>query len=515
MTGPVAVGLGETWPRLDEFVALGVTHRIVPVVRRVLADTVTPVGVYRTLAAGRPGTFILESAQPDGTRSRFSFVGVRSRATLTIDGDGAAWHGDVPVGLESGRPLETIRAALAELASEAIEGLPPLTGGLVGALGWDIIRQWEPTLPANAPRELDVPDGVLLLATDIAAIDHVDGSVWLIANAVNADAKATGIENAYADAVARIDAMQAALQAPQAAAILVEDVDAPEPAVRQRTEVGGYEKAVKYAKEAIRDGEVFQVVPSQRFDVDCPADPFDVYRVLRTLNPSPYMYCLSLADAQGREFAIVGASPESLVTVKSGGVLTFPIAGSRPRGKTPEHDKALEEELLADPKERAEHVMLVDLARNDLVKVCEPTSVEVVEFMQVHRYSHIMHICSTVVGRLEEGRTALDAFVATFPAGTLSGAPKPRAIALIDELEPTRRGFYGGAVGYLDFAGNMDFAIAIRTALIQDGTAHVQAGAGIVADSVPATEAQETRDKAAAMLRAVSRASALRTADAD
>src|SRR5690606_2772107 len=187
---------------------------------------------------------------------------------------------------------------------------------------------WEPTLPANAPRELDVPDGVLLLATDIAAIDHVDGSVWLIANAVNADAQATGIENAYADAVARIDAMQAALQAPQAAAILVEDADAPEPAVRQRTEVGGYEKAVKHAKEAIRDGEVFQVVPSQRFDVDCPADPFDVYRVLRTLNPSPYMYCLSLADAQGREFAIVGASPESLVTVKSGGVLTFPIAGS-------------------------------------------------------------------------------------------------------------------------------------------------------------------------------------------
>src|SRR5690606_15291216 len=191
MTGPVAVGLGETWPRLDEFVALGATHRIVPVVRRVLADTVTPVGVYRMLAAGRPGTFILESAQPDGTRSRFSFVGVRSRATLTIDGDGAAWHGDVPVGLESGRPPETIRAALAELASEAIEGLPPLTGGLVGALGWDIIRQWERTLPANAPRELDVPDGVLLLATDIAAIDHVDGSVWLIANAVNADAKAT------------------------------------------------------------------------------------------------------------------------------------------------------------------------------------------------------------------------------------------------------------------------------------------------------------------------------------
>jgi anthranilate synthase component 1 len=511
VTVPVTVALGQTWPPLEEFVALGATHRMVPVVRRVLADTVTPVGVYRTLAASRPGTFILESAEPDGTRSRFSFVGVRSRATLTIDGDTATWSGDVPVGLESGAPLPTLRLALAELASEAIPGLPPLTGGLVGALGWDVIRQWEPTLPALAPRDLDVPDGVMLLATDIAALDHVDGSVWLIANAVNADAKASGIEAAYADAVARIDAMQSLLKAPASAAVLAEDPDAPEPEVRPRSAVGEYEKAVKYAKEAIRDGEVFQVVPSQRFDVDCPAAPFDVYRVLRTLNPSPYMYCLSLADADGREFAIVGASPESLVTVKSGDVLTFPIAGSRPRGRTPEEDKALGEELLADPKERAEHVMLVDLARNDLVKVCEPTSVEVVEFMAVNRYSHIMHICSTVVGRLEAGRSALDAFIATFPAGTLSGAPKPRAIALIDELEPVRRGFYGGAIGYLDFAGNMDFAIAIRTALIQNGIAHVQAGAGIVADSVPATEAQETRDKAAAMLRAVSRASRLRS----
>jgi len=223
------------------------------------------------------------------------------------------------------------------------------------------------------------------------------------------------------------------------------------------------------------------------------------------------MYCLMLADGEGKEFALVGASPESLVTVKSGDVLTYPIAGSRPRGKNPEHDKALEQELLADPKECAEHVMLVDLSRNDLVKVCEPASVEVVEFMAVNRYSHIMHICSTVVGRLEAGRSALDAFVATFPAGTLSGAPKPRAIALIDELEPVRRGFYGGAVGYLDFAGNMDFAIAIRTALIKDGTAHVQAGAGIVAESIPANEAQETRDKAAALLRAVGLASRLRT----
>jgi len=279
--------------------------------------------------------------------------------------------------------------------------------------------------------------------------------------------------------------------------------------VTQRSAVGEYEKMVKYAKESIREGDVFQVVPSQRFDAECTASAFDVYRVLRTLNPSPYMYYLECEDADGREFAIVGASPESLVTVKNRSVLTYPIAGSRPRGRTPELDKALEVDLLADPKEAAEHVMLVDLSRNDLVKVCEPTSVEVVEFMAVNRYSHIMHICSTVVGTLEPEATALDAFIATFPAGTLSGAPKPRAIALIDELEPVRRGFYGGAIGYFDFAGNMDLAIAIRTAVVKDGVAHVQAGAGIVADSVPATEAQETRDKAAAMLRAVSRANLL------
>jgi len=503
---------GQTWPSLEGFVELGATHRVVPVVRRLLADTLTPVGVYRALAQGRTGTFILESAQPDGTRSRFSFVGVHARAVLTVDGDTATWSGDVPVGLTSGEPLPTLRQALATLASEAIPGLPPLTGGLVGALGWDIVRQWERTLPALAASDIDVPDGVMLLATDLAVLDHVDGSVWLVANAVNADAQDTGIEAAYAAAVARLDAMQTQLGATVEAPLMVLDAQAEDVRVRDRSAVGEYQKAVKYAKEAIRDGEVFQVVPSQRFDVDCPADPLDVYRVLRTLNPSPYMYYLALADNQGREFAIVGSSPESLVRVTDGEVMTYPIAGSRPRGATPELDRALEEDLRADPKEIAEHIMLVDLARNDLVKVCVPGSVEVADFMAVNRYSHIMHLCSTVVGTLEAPHTALDAFTATFPAGTLSGAPKPRAIALIDELEPVRRGFYGGVVGYLDFAGSMDFAIAIRTALIKGGVAHVQAGAGVVADSVPDREAQETRDKAAAMMTAVRRAAALRPA---
>jgi anthranilate synthase component 1 len=508
VTAP-ALDWGDTWPSREEFVSLGQTHRVVPVARRLLGDGWTPVAVYAALAASRPGTFILESAQPDGSRSRYSFVGVRAQAALTVVGDDARWTGDVPAGLEDGAPLETIKQALQVLASEQIQGLPPLTGGLVGALGWDIVRQWEPTLPADAARELDLPDAHLLLATDLAVLDHVDGSVWLVANAVNTDAQPTGIDEAYASAVSRIDAMEAALAtAPRLPAMAI-GASAPEGDVTPRSQVGEYEKMVKYAKEAIREGEVFQVVPSQRFDAECRASALDVYRVLRTLNPSPYMYYVECEDADGRTFAIVGASPESLVTVKERSVLTYPIAGSRPRGATPEADKALETELLADPKEVAEHVMLVDLSRNDLVKVCVPTSVEVVEFMAVNRYSHIMHICSTVVGTLEDHATALDAFIATFPAGTLSGAPKPRAIALIDELEPVRRGFYGGAVGYFDFAGNMDLAIAIRTAVIESGVAHIQAGAGVVADSVPATEAQETRDKAAAMLKAVARANRL------
>lgn len=509
MSPHARVEWGQTWPALEEFIELGRNRRVVPVVRRVLADSLTPVAMYRTLAQSRPGTFILESAEPDGTRARYSFVGVHSRASLTVDGDHARWAGDVPVGLADGAPMDVIRTTLNELRSEPITGLPPLTGGLVGVLGWDMVRQWEPTLPEKAPSDLDVPDAHLLLATDVAALDHFDGSVWLIANAVNADARAAGIEDAYADAVARLDDMERTLAQGTGGEVSVVDPDAPEPTIRDRSEPGEFEAMVEFAKAAIRDGEVFQLVPSQRFDIETNASALDVYRVLRTVNPSPYMYYFELQDDAGREFAVVGASPESLATVRDGQVSTFPIAGSRARGATPEEDKRLEEELLADPKERSEHVMLVDLARNDLGKVCVPDSVEVLEFMKVNRYSHIMHICSTVAGTLDEAAGAIDVFAATFPAGTLSGAPKARAIALIDEIEPARRAFYGGAVGYLDFAGNMDLAIAIRTALLQDGTAYVQAGAGVVADSVPAKEQQETRDKAQALIRAISLASRL------
>ncbi|UNX56364.1 chorismate-binding protein [Georgenia sp. TF02-10] len=535
-------------------------RRVVPVVRRLLADDVTPVGLYRQLAGGRPGTFILESAEHDGAWSRWSFVGAAARATLTARDGHATWTGDVPVGIPTSGPvLEVLDAALTALSAPAVPGLPPLTGGLVGALGWDVLREWEPTLRALAPREHDTPDVALCLATDMAAVDHHDGSVWLIANAVNFDDTDARVDAAHADAVARLNKMMAALQTPSASHAAVR-VPVAEPELRFRTPRAEFENAVLAAKDAIRDGEVFQVVISQRLDIPCPADPLDVYRVLRTINPSPYMYYLQLhdggqvppdadgeapaglagevpavatgqvpADADGDgeatdpagsgpqpagagSFAVVGSSPETLVRVQDGAVTTFPIAGSRPRGAGPAEDRALAEELLADPKELSEHVMLVDLARNDLAKVCHPETVEVVELMEIKRFSHIMHISSTVTGRLRPDASALDCLVATFPAGTLSGAPKPRAIELIDTLEPVRRGLYGGVVGYLDFAGNADLAIAIRTAVIRAGTATVQAGGGIVADSVPAAEYEESRNKAAAAVRAVQVAAGLRPA---
>ncbi len=507
---------GATWPDLPTFRQLAADHRrVIPVVRRLLADDVTPVGLYRQLAGGRPGTFILESAE-HGAWARWSFVGVRSRATLLARGGQARWLGDVPVGIPTEGPvLDVLRATLDALHTPAMPDLPPLTGGLVGSLGWDVLRQWEPRLRATAPVELDAPEVALCLASDLAAVDHADGSVWLIANAINFDDTDERVDQAHADAVARLDAMQAQLLQPTTSHAAVAGNTAPsgDDGLRFRSTREEFENGVRAAQQAIRDGEVFQLVISLRVDTDSPADPIDVYRALRTINPSPYMYYLQLPDEEGEgrsaSFAVVGSSPETLVKVTDGRVVTFPIAGSRPRGATAEEDRALAEELLADPKERSEHIMLVDLSRNDLTKVCEPQSVEVVELMEIKRYSHIMHISSTVSGRLRESAGALDCLVATFPAGTLSGAPKPRAIELIDDLEPARRGIYGGTIGYFDFAGNADMAIAIRTAYIRDGVASVQAGAGIVADSVPASEYEESRNKAAAALRAVRVAASL------
>lgn len=509
-----ALKWGATWPSREQFHELADQgYRVIPIVRRLLADSLTPVGFYERLAAGRSGTFILESAEFGGTWNRYSFIGVNSMAQLRSNNGKADWLGQVPAGVPTeGDVMEVAHAALKTLEAPHVEGLPNLTSGLVGTVGWDAIRHWEPTLRAEAPNETGQPETVLALATDIAVVDHVSGSVWMIANAVNADDRSTRADAAYDEAVARLDDMQrkAATPVEGEARVNVLDETISQPELRFRTEKSDYERSVEIAKQHIIDGDVFQVVISQRLDIDSPADPFDVYRVLRTLNPSPYMYFMSLTDAQGRDFNVIGSSPETLIKVDNGHAMTFPIAGSRPRGTTIEEDEQLAKDLLADPKERSEHIMLVDLSRNDLSRVCLPESVEVVSLMDIKRFSHIMHICSTVTGRVNPDMTSFDVFTSAFPAGTLSGAPKPRAIEIIDELEPADRGIYGGTVGYFDFSGNLDMAIAIRTAFIRDHEASVQAGAGIVLDSVPASEWQETRNKAEASVEAVQIASQLR-----
>ena len=487
---------GVIEPTLEEFRGQAPDRRVISVRRRLLLDTETATGLYRKLAGDRPGTFLLESAE-QGVWSRYSFIGVNAVATLTEVDGAATWTGRVPAGMPTGGdPLQAVAETLQRLHTPREPGLPPLTSGLVGYLGYDIVRRIE-RLPDSNPDDLHIPELVMLVVGDLVVLDHHDQQVWLIANAVNFDGSDERVDEAYADAVARVDALTAAIAQPTPPAPVAVS-DAPAPAVRRQRSPEEFQAAVSSAVEEIKAGEAFQIVVSQRFEVDTTADALDVYRMLRLTNPSPYMYLLRLDG-----FDIVGSSPEALVTVQDKTALTHPIAGSKPRGATPAEDAALEAELLADPKERAEHVMLVDLGRNDLGRVCQPGTVEVVEFMDVRRYSHIMHLESTVTGRLAPGRTALDAVLAAFPAGTLSGAPKVRAMEIIDGLEVSRRGLYGGVVGYVDFAGDADAAIAIRTALLRNGTAYIQAGGGIVADSHPPTEDQESQNKAAAVVRAI------------
>ncbi len=488
--------LGATTPTRVEFDRLDQPVRAVT--RRLLADGETPVGVYRKLAGGRTGTFLLESAEQGKQWSRWSFVGVRSAGVLTERDGKALWVGEgLPTTSED--PLEAVREAVELLRSPKGPDDPPLTGGLVGYLGYDVVRRIE-RLPSTKPDELGMPELAMMLVTDLAVLDHGDGTVLLIANVLPG--------GSYDDAVARLDAMTTALSAPAPATVSTADLGA-QPEVVRRTTPAAYEAAVEAGKEHVRAGDVFQVVLSQRFEVRTDVDALDLYRVLRNSNPSPYMYLLRFA---GREtpFDVVGSSPEALVTVTGDRAVVHPPAGTRPRGATEELDAQAAEELRADPKERAEHVMLVDLARNDLGRVCVPGTVDVSGFMRVERYSHVMHLVSTVFGRLLPGRTAFDVLRATFPAGTVSGAPKPRAMEVIEELEPHRRNLYAGTVGYFDAGGDMDMAIAIRTAVLHDGSAYVQAGAGIVADSDPASEQAECENKAAAVLRAVAAAGTLR-----
>lgn len=506
--------LGVIRPDLEEFRALARDRRVIPVHLTVLDDAHTPIGIYRKLTDGHAGTFLMESAAEGGVWSRYSFIGVNSRATLTTRNGEACWLGEPPAGVPvDGNPVEALRRTVEVLQTRRFDGLPPFTSGMVGFIGWESVRHWE-RLTSPPEDDLNLPELAMNLVTDMAIHDNTGGKVTLVANAINYDNSSERVDEAWHDAVARVKGMLERLgtASGQPVSVLADgavDSSALMSRVRERWDRDRYLAAIERGKQAIVDGEVFQVVISRRFELDCSASALDVYRVLRTTNPSPYMYLFSLEDAEGQPYSIVGSSPEALVTVNGDEVITHPIAGSRPRGKTGEQDRALAEELLADEKERAEHLMLVDLARNDISKVCRPGTVDVTQFMEVERFSHIMHLVSTVVGQLDPSKSAYDVLAATFPAGTLSGAPKPRALRLLDELEPHKRGIYGGVVGYFDFAGDMDMAIAIRSALLRGNRAYVQAGGGIVADSNLEAEALETVNKAAAPLRAALIASSL------
>jgi len=495
-----------------EFDAARSAGPVSTVLRTVFVDGVSPVALYDHLTGSAPGTFLLESAEQGGIWSRYSFVGLSSWGCLTEANDESVW---LDYGLSTadafGGPiprsrLDALDVLYSRWSSPSNTELPPLTAGLVGFLGWDTVRELE-KLPDRPVRESDVPAQGMVFVRDLLVIDHRTSLIHVCTAVLDSgtpDEQWNAAQERIAATITRLStAIALAPLAPP-----VSDVGAPQ----LRSSRAEFLDSVSKAKSFVRDGDVFQVVLSQRFDVEVTATAIDVYRMLRALNPSPYMYLLCLENGSGARYEIVGSSPEALVKAENGRVYSHPIAGSRPRGKTPDDDTQLAESLAHDEKERAEHLMLVDLARNDLARVCIPGSVEVTEFMAVERFSHIMHLVSSVEGDLAPGKSPIDVFRSTFPAGTLSGAPKPRALEIIDELEPAGRGVYGGVVGYIGFGGDADLAIAIRTGVIINGTATVQAGAGLVADSNPDAEYEETLSKAAAPLRAIFSANTIRPA---
>ncbi|MGD0312390.1 MAG: anthranilate synthase component I [Acidimicrobiales bacterium] len=509
---------GSVGPGVAGFRALAARHRIVPVWRELVADTLTPVAAFlQIVEAGDDTGFLLESVEGGERWGRYSFVGRRPLATITARGRRVRTEGELDLDAHTGARvsgdggvLAALEAVLDAFDSPDLPGLPPLHAGLVGYLGYDVVREVE-RLPRVPPDDLGYPDAVLAVIGQMAAFDHWRQRVVLIDNVVIDPSWAPeDLDAAHGEALVRLDALAADCFRPldEAPQLLPERLPPPTSVGRTMTD-SLYQDAVRAAKEHVTAGDVFQVVLSQRYDLDdLGAEPFDVYRVLRLVNPSPYLYFLRFP-----EVTVVGASPEPMVRLREGTVISRPIAGSRPRGSTPEDDARLQGELVEDPKEVAEHVMLVDLARNDVGRVVRFGTEVVDEMMTVERYSHIMHLTSQVSGRLAPGRGPIDVLRATLPAGTLSGAPKVRAMEIIDDLEPTKRGVYGGVVGYLDFSGNLDTAIAIRTMTVgPDGRASVQAGAGIVADSDPASENDECFHKAAALLSAVAMARAARGA---
>jgi len=483
-----------TESQFNELAAAG--HNRIPLVLETFADLDTPLSVYLKLA-NQPFTYLLESVVGGERFGRYSFIGLAAQSRLEVRGHECTEY-------ENGKPARTtacddplqfVREYQARFKAASQPGLPRFCGGLVGYFGYDTIRYIEKKLAATVKRDpLGVPDIVLLVSEQLAVVDNLSGKIYLV---VYVDPRTAG---AYERGRVRLRELLAALRRP----VSIPEA-APMAPQKAQSEFGeeAYLKAVERAKRYIFDGDIMQVVLAQRMSQAFPAPPLTLYRALRALNPSPYMFFYNFGD-----FHVVGASPEILVRLENGKVTVRPIAGTRPRGKTPEEDAALAKELLADPKERAEHVMLMDLGRNDIGRVAQTGSVRVTDNMTIERYSHVMHIVSNVEGQLKPGQDAIAVMKATFPAGTVSGAAKVRAMEIIDELEPTKRGVYAGAVGYLGFNGDMDLAIAIRTAVVKDGRLYVQAGGGIVADSVPASEWQETCNKAKAVLRAAEMAQA-------
>jgi anthranilate synthase component 1 len=478
-------------PGLEEARELARDHSVVPLRHTFIADTETPVSAYLKLRGSGP-SFLLESAEGGQRVGRWSFLGVHPRAVIRLD-DGVLRVNGEERAFDD--PYSAVAEELSRYQAAPLADLPPFAGGAVGLFGYDLVRWAEPTVGARSD-ELGVPELALMVSDVLLAFDHLRRELTILANVFAGD----DLDRGYADAVAAIADVRERLAGP-VPRTRREPRDPP--AFESNVGNEGFARGVEIAKDYIRAGDIYQVVPSQRWSAGAPVEAFSIYRGLRAVNPSPYMYFLDFED-----FQIAGASPEVLVTVKGRHVFQRPIAGTRPRGATLDEDNRLAESLLADEKERAEHVMLVDLARNDLGRVSQYGSVQVGELMAVETYSHVMHIVSEVSGTLRDGVGAMDALRASLPAGTLSGAPKIRAMQIIDELEPNARGPYGGAVGYLSYTGDLDTCIYIRSAIVKDGTVHVQAGAGIVADSDPDYEVRETEAKAAAVFRAIALACA-------
>ena len=466
----------------------------IPVYREVLADFETPLSAYLKLA-NSPYSYLFESVQGGEKWGRYSIIGLSAHTILSVTGNQITISVDEKITetYTVRDPLEFIKTFQARYQVPELENLPRFTGGLVGYFGYDTVRYIEPKLAETTPLDtIGTPDIVLMVSDEVVVFDNLRGTLWLITHIDPA------IKNAYEIAQARLDKLHAQLNQPVQLPKGKASRTIAESDFKSGFTQSAFESAVTKIKDYILAGDVMQVVISQRMSVEVSAPPLDIYRALRYLNPSPYLYFLHLGD-----FHIVGSSPEILVRLENGEITVRPIAGTRKRGKTPEEDMAMEIDLKSDPKEIAEHLMLIDLGRNDVGRVSETASVTLTEKMQIERYSHVMHIVSNVVGKLKTGMDAIDALRATLPAGTLSGAPKIRAMEIIDELEPVKRGVYGGAIGYLSWYGSMDTAIAIRTAIIKDGQLHIQAGAGVVADSVPALEWKETLNKGRAMFKAV------------